>query len=307
MTGREAAWRVLAHEFTSSLEEERGTGDRAASYVISPLGARMNRVAVVGTMGAPETLGRDEEAPFYRGRLTDPTGALTVTAGGFQPRAMAALKALAEPRPVLVVGKAHLYRGRDQTVHGSVRAEAIRPISEEEYRAALVESIGQTADRLDLVRAYRGGTGPTEAEVRARATPPLWVRGAQAAAQRYPTVDLEPFRAALARALDVAEGRGGVRPDPEPVSPRVRIQRTPAAPPPAPAARSAAERAEEAAFLDLIDELADASADGYADLREALGRAAARGVHEAKAEELVNRLEEAGVLEEPIVGKLRRA
>lgn len=306
MTGREPAWRVLAHEFAASIEEERGTGERAATYVLSPLGARMNRVVVVGTMGAAEAVGREEEAPFYRGRLIDPTGTVTVTAGGFQPRAMAALRELAEPRPVLVVGKAHLFRGRDQTVYGSVRAEALRPITDAEYRAALLEAVDQGAARLALVRVARAA-GTTSPVVSAAPAPELWTRGARAAADRYPTVDLEPFRAGFERALRVAEGEPNPEPGPAKGVAPVRIHRTPATARPAPSAPSAAERAEEAAFLDVIDELAEASADGYADLRDALQRAAGRGVTEAQAEELVNRLEEAGVLEEPIVGKLRRA
>ncbi len=306
MSGRETAWRLLAAEFTAAIEEEKGIGDRAASYVLSPGGARMNRVAVVGVMGAPESLGREEESPFYRGRLEDPTGTFVVTAGGFQPRAMAALRSLAEPRPVLVVGKAHLFRGRDATVYPSIRAEAVRTISESEYRMALTDAVAQGVERLDLVRAFREGAGPTEAEARARGIPALWRRGAATAAARYPTIDLGPFRAALARALDAAEGV----PEPAAAVPthgKVQIHRAAPAAPPAPIARSAAERAEEAAFLDVIDELSDGSADGYADLRDALARAAVRGLTDAKAEELVNRLEEAGVLEEPIVGKLRRA
>ncbi len=305
MSGREPAWRLLAAEFTAAIEEEKGTGERAASYVLSPLGARMNRVAVVGSMGAAEALGREEDSPFYRGRLEDPTGTFAVTAGGFQPRAMTTLRSLAEPRTVWVVGKAHLFRGRDATVHPSIRAEAIRTISQTEYRELLTDAVQQGVERLDLVRSLRDGTGPTQEEARARDLPPLWLRGARAAVARYPTIDLAPFRAAFGRALDAAVGT--LTPPAPPPPGRVQVHRAPPTPPPAPPARSAAERAEEAAFLDLIDELSDASADGYADLKDAIARAAARGMTDAQAEELVNRLEESGVLEEPIVGKLRRA
>jgi hypothetical protein len=79
------------------------------------------------------------------------------------------------------------------------------------------------------------------------------------------------------------------------------------APPPAPPPRTAGDRAQEAVFLDLVDELADGSDDGYADLKEAARLAAGRGIGADRVEEILNRLEEDGVLEEPIVGKLRRA
>jgi hypothetical protein len=78
----------------------------------------------------------------------------------------------------------------------------------------------------------------------------------------------------------------------------------PRAPPPAPTAE---EREEESVFLDLMDQVADVSTDGYADLKELFARVAARGLVPDRAEATLNRLEEEGVIEEPIVGKLRRA
>jgi hypothetical protein len=56
-----------------------------------------------------------------------------------------------------------------------------------------------------------------------------------------------------------------------------------------------------------VDELGEASVDGYADLRDVVERARAQGIDDRTTEELVGRLEESGALEEPIVGKLRRA
>ncbi|MGB7124000.1 MAG: hypothetical protein WBE40_03990, partial [Thermoplasmata archaeon] len=72
-------------------------------------------------------------------------------------------------------------------------------------------------------------------------------------------------------------------------------------------APSAAERAEESVFLDLLDEISEVSVDGYADLKEVMGRLEAQGLVADRAESVLNRLEEEGVIEEPIVGKLRRA
>ena len=65
--------------------------------------------------------------------------------------------------------------------------------------------------------------------------------------------------------------------------------------------------AEESLFLDQLDEVADVSADGYADLKEVLSRVSSHGLLGDRAETILNRLEEEGVIEEPIVGKLRRA
>ncbi len=317
MTGREPAWRVLAQEFDASVEEEKGVGERAASYLLSPLGARMNRVLVAGVLSAAETVGRDPENPFYRARLQDPTGTIRVTAGGFQPRAMAALREVGTPIPALVVGKVHLFRGRDGTAYASVRAEAVRPATAEEVRHHLADAVEQTADRIRLVEALRAE--PVGSDSPIAGFPAAWVRSAREARRRYPAVDPATFRGPLNGVLRTVTGEEPLpavpvaslpaAPPPVPTSSTARAPATVtrALPPAPPRAPSAAERAEESAFLDVIDQLSEQSADGYADLKEVVRAAARTGVTSQRAEELLGRLEETGAVEEPIVGKLRRA
>jgi len=313
VSGREPAWRVFANELSASLFEEKGTGDRAASYLLSPLGARMNRVLMLGTLTPPEALGTDESRPFLRSRLTDPTGTITVTAGGFQPRALAGLKAVTADSAHLVVGKAHLYIGRNGTAYPSVRAEALRPVSEAELGAGWAEAVDQTLLRIELSEALRAGREPPEGG----AAPSAWANAARSAIARYPSLEPGSYRTGLggvlhsldpARAIPPASAPATVaRVDPAPAVPsRATVTRSP--PPAAPAPEiSAASRAQESAFLDIIDELADRSVDGYADLREATGLAGRRGISREAAERMLNRLEEQGTLEEPVVGKLRRS
>ena len=295
MTGREPAWRVMAQEFEASLEEERGEGERVAAHLLSPLGARMNRVLLVGDLSPADSVGRDDAQPFFRARLTDPTGSVTVTAGGFHPRALAALKAWSTPGPALVVGKAHLFRGRDGTGRPSIRAEAIRGIPEEEYRGFLADAAEATITRAAVARAVRAGSAPDDPATAA----------ARNAVDRYPSLEPGTFLAAIDRVVARIESGPAVAPAPPPAPAPARVTRAPA--PTGPAPLSAADRAHEAAFLDILDELAGQAMDGYADLRDALERAEARGLSEAAAEEILNRLEEAGTVEEPVVGKLRRA
>ncbi|HTW39416.1 MAG TPA: hypothetical protein VMF04_00945 [Thermoplasmata archaeon] len=305
MALREPAWRVTTRELESALEEERGAGERAASYLLSPFGARMNRVLVTGTLSPAEAIGRDPSQAFWRARLSDPTGAVAITAGSFQPRAMAQLRATREPHPALVVGKVHLYRGRDGVAYISVRAEGVRTVGETEERAALADAVRQTFDRLDLVERLEKDTSATEVALGAEGIPPGWIRAARESLRRYPGVDRRAFRRELGAAVRrVAGDSGPVAPPAPPTS--VTVSR---APPPRPAAPppSTAERAEESVFLDLMDEVAEVSVDGYADLKEVLARLEAQGLVAGRAETVLNRLEEEGVVEEPIVGKLRRS
>jgi uncharacterized protein len=306
MARREPAWRVSARELESSLEEERGAGEREAGYLLSPFGSRMNRVLVAGTLSPAESIGRDEASPFWRARLADPTGAVAVTAGSFQPRAMAQLRSAREARPAVVVGKVHLYRGRDGVGYVSVRAEGVRSISENEERAHLADILRQTLDRLDLVERLEKAPSTTEAELRADAVPSGWIRAAQESLRRYPNVDRAAFRRELAAAVRRVAGDSGPLASAAAPPATVAVSRAPPPSPPA-APPTPAERAEESVFLDLLDDIAEVSVDGYADLREVLDRLEAQGVVADRAESVLSRLEEEGVVEEPIVGKLRRA
>ncbi len=306
MTLREPAWRVSARELESSLEEEKGSGERAAGYVLSPFGARMNRVVVAGRLSPAEPIGRDEAQTFWRARLADPTGAVAVTAGSFQPRAMAQLRSARESRPAIVVGKVHLYRGRDGVGYVSVRAEAVRSVSENDERAVVADMVRHTLDRLDLVERLEKAPSTTVDELRSEGVPAAWVLAAHESLRRYPNVDRTAFRRELAPAVRRVAGESG--PVVSEAAPPTTVTVTRAPPPRAPAPPpSAAKRAEESVFLDLLDEIAEVSVDGYADLKEVLNRLGAQGLVPDRAESVLNRLEEEGVVEEPIVGKLRRA
>ncbi len=305
MALREPAWRTFAAELNAALQEERGTTERAATYLLSPYGARMNRVLLAGTLSSPETIGKDPSQPFWRTRLVDPTGTIPVTAGAFQPRAMAQLQAVPGPRTAMVVGKVHLYRGNDGTAYISVRAEGFRTIDEATLRGIYADALAQSLDRLDLVQKLVGD--PTLADDRFDGRPAAWIRAARESALRYPTADRPGYRAALRAVLEVVEGTRAVLPPASPAAAEVRV--VPAEPsiPPPRTAPSAEERAQESTFLDLLDELVDNSSDGYADLKELVQRLAEHGMSSEMAEALLDRLGEEGVVEEPIVGRLRRA
>ncbi len=312
MTGRELAWRVLATELLSSSAEERGSGDKSPSYVISPLGARMNRVLVTGTIPPADGAGADPSAGFVRARLTDPTGTLPVTTGSYQPQGQADLGKISEPTRVLVVGKTTLFRGTGATPVVSIRAETVHPVLDVEYRTLTAEAATQTLERLELVLRLRATPPPSDDELTRAGVSPYWARGARASIARYPALDPAPYyeslRAVLValRAAPVAEAppRAAARPvEPSPDVVRVVHARSPPkAPSPPPGLQ-----ALEGRLLEILDDLAEESPDGYADMDELAERAARHGLDGERMEELLNYLSENGTLEEPLVGKFRRA
>jgi uncharacterized protein len=312
MTGRELAWRVLANELQASDAEERGAGEKIPSYVISPLGARMNRVLVAGTIAPTERVGVDSNTGFVRARLTDPTGVVLVTAGSYQPQGQADLERIRDPTRVLVVGKLSRVRGGLANSPTSLRAETVQPVSEAEYSMLLAEAATQTLDRLDLVLRLRSKEPPTDAELGGAGVSPYWIRGARSAIERYPSLDPAPYYESL-RAVLVSlraapapdERRPTARPPPVTVPEVVRMVH-PRAPPPA-RSLPAGLGSLEGRLLEILDDLAEHSPDGYADMDELSERAACHGLEGERMEELLNYLSENGTLEEPLVGKFRRA
>ena len=80
---REVAHRVFAAELKeSNLQSKEGQDDQyPKQYLLTPTGAKCNRVFIVGTLIEKDDVGTDSD--FWRGRIVDPTGAFYVTAGQY--------------------------------------------------------------------------------------------------------------------------------------------------------------------------------------------------------------------------------
>src|SRR5450759_5729817 len=100
---REVARRLYAKELQGSTLFYKEHDDAyAPQYLITPTGAKCNRVFVVGTLTEKEDVGT--EAEFWRGRIVDPTGAFFVYAGQYQPEAAQVLAKTTPPEFIAVVG-----------------------------------------------------------------------------------------------------------------------------------------------------------------------------------------------------------
>jgi len=87
--GRELAYRLFAAEYDdASFSYAESDEERAPNYVITPTGARLNRVFAVGTL--TEVTSVNDE--MVRARVVDPTGAFVVYAGQYQPDELAFLE-----------------------------------------------------------------------------------------------------------------------------------------------------------------------------------------------------------------------
>ena len=336
---REVAWRIFADEYMSSSVEERGEGEYAPNHVITPLGAMVNRVYVVGVLTDLVNNGTDEE-PFYRARLQDPTGIFYLSAGQYQPEAAKALATIQTPAFIAMVAKTRTYSPEEGVMHVSLRPEVIKQVGAEERELWVLEAARSSLRRVAAMRDLAAMETPSADELVRLGHGPRLAEGAIKAREAYGDIDVERYERVVLDALrfllsEEAAGEGAL-PEPEgvpedalgdlgrtPAPPRpsgrappqptlAPVAAAPAAAAPAPAPAPAgggppkAPRTEEEmddVVLGLVREL-DEGAKGAA-YDAILERARERGMDRDAFEETINRLLDQGLIYEPILGQIK--
>jgi RPA family protein len=149
---REVARRVFAQELKDSNLTSKDESDQyAPQYVLTPTGAKVNRVFLVGTLIEKEDIGTDSE--YWRGRISDPTGSFLVYAGQYQPEAAQFLADCELPAFVAVVGKTSTYTTDDGNVLTSIRPESIQQVDEITRDLWVLDTSKQTLERIRAIEA----------------------------------------------------------------------------------------------------------------------------------------------------------
>lgn len=283
---REVAWRVYAGEYGDANLEDSTGEERAPSYVVTPLGAKVNRLFVVGVVTDVEDVGSDGQ-PMWRARLSDPTGTFHVYAGQYQPEAAAALSRIEPPAFAAVMGKARTHSPEEDVVYTSVRPEVVKVVDAELRDYWILEAARGMKTRLEAVaEAQRMNPATVDALVALGYRQNL-AEGVVLALGHYGRVDLERYRTMLAEALRyLLPGY------------QERVAE------PAPPEKEAEPDEDEALVLELVAEL-DRNGKG-ASWDEIVAAALKKGLAKAALEEVTNRLLDDGLLYEPILGKIRR-
>jgi RPA family protein len=144
--GREVARRLFAAEFEdATLSYSEGEEERAPNYVVTPTGARTNRLFAVGALTEVESVSED----VLRGRVVDPTGAFVTYAGQYQPDAAAFLERAAPPCFVSLTGKARTYQPDDSDrIFTSVRPESLNEVDADTRDRWVVAAAEATLHRV---------------------------------------------------------------------------------------------------------------------------------------------------------------
>lgn len=160
---REVAHRLFAAEYDdATYSYSESDEERAPNYVVTPTGARINRLFVVGVL---TEVGQAGES-MLRARVVDPTGAFVVYAGKYQPEAMAFLDSTEPPAFVAVTGKARTFQPEDSDrVFTSIRPEEINEVDGETRDRWTVSTAERTLERVATV-ATALDTGSTGDDLR---------------------------------------------------------------------------------------------------------------------------------------------
>ena len=157
MNMRETAWRVFATELNASTLEIRATEEKSPSYIVSPLGAKINRVLVAGVLTEKENVGTPDD-PRWRARIQDVNGSFYLSIGMYQPEALAAMADIEVPCYVAAVGRVKAFTNTEQRTFINVRPEHIVPISESVRNEWVLETAKSTWKRLtNTKRALNAG------------------------------------------------------------------------------------------------------------------------------------------------------
>jgi len=289
---REIAWRVFAGEYNDATTDVSDGGERSPSYLVTPLGAKINRLFVVGVLTDVENVATDE-APMWRARLQDPTGTYHVYAGQYQPEASAALAKLKPPAFVAVTGKSRLFTPDSGGTYTSIRPETVKVVDEGLRDYWILDACRSLKKRLEAVREAYKMDPVTKEELAALGIKPPMAEGILAAVEHYGKVDLSRYSAMLADAVRylLPEFQPPKGEDAGPVE--------------APAkAADAEQEALEQTVLGIIGEL-DADGKGAA-WDGMLARATKAGVDKDALEEIVNSLLDKGLIYEPILGRMKK-
>jgi len=292
---REVAWRLFASEYNDANLEAEGTGERPPSYIVTPLGAKVNRVFVVGVITDVENVGTDGQ-PTWRARVSDPTGTFHVYAGQYQPEAAATLSKLKPPVFGAIVGKSRIYSPQPGTTYTSIRPETIKAVDETVRDFWILEACRSLRKRLDAMGEAQKMDPLTKEGLVKIGVKEAIADGIVQAMNHYGRVDLSRYTAMLAEGLRylLPEYR-------EPIAPGEPVVEA-AAP-----AKEEPPREPDESEAKVLEIIASLDKDGKgAPWEGILENATSKGVSKDSLEESINTLLDKGLIYEPILGRMKK-
>jgi hypothetical protein len=301
---REVAWRLFADEFNGSTVELEPQGEFSPGYILSPLGARINRVFVVGVITDVENISTKEE-PLWRARLSDPTGTYFVSAGKYAPEAAGALARIKPPSFAAIIGKTRIYRPEEGVVYLSLKAESVIPSTAALRDLWVLEACKNLKKRIELAEEAVAMESPTAEALVQLGAGRSQAEGLVLALQKYGKPELDRYRGILEDCLRylLPEKNGRAEPAENlPEAAELDLEETADdtvedEKPPYP-------KETEAKVVKIIEGLQTATRG--APWEKIIEKAKKEGLQKELVDQIVMDLMDSGVLYEPAIGQIRK-
>ncbi|MBT5390871.1 MAG: hypothetical protein HOL22_00805 [Euryarchaeota archaeon] len=298
---RQPAWHMLASEFSEASLNEKGSGEYDPSFVITKLGAKVNRVVVAGLLERLEVRETSNGSTLYQGQMRDPSGLHYFSVGDYASESMRELTLslvekteVGEPVLLLMVAKSRWYQTDEGAIYTSLRPEEACEIDAQQYALWLTRTCEDTLQRMKHFTDSLAAEPTREGLVNA-GVPEHMIDGLLVSRNHYGEIDIENYTLNIMQALDIAEGRMEAASQPVAApTPRTDDDTDESSP--------SGESEVKDSIISIIEQLDQG--DGV-DFETVLTNAVARGFDRSLAEEKLDELSNEGTLHEPRFGWFR--
>ncbi len=210
---RQPALPLLASEFGESTLHQQGSGEYDPLFLITKLGAKVNRVIVAGLIERLEPRETANGATIWQGQLRDPSGLHYFSVGDYAAESMRELIIQLSQRiddgetiMLMMTAKARYFQNDEGAVFTSLRPEEAAVISRTAYRQWLIKAARSMLGRIDAheksVNSEKSIDGLSTAGV-----PENMIEGILLASEHYGEIDIESYRLNILQTLDIAEDK----------------------------------------------------------------------------------------------------
>ena len=297
---RQPAWHMLASEFSEATLNEKGSGEYDPSFVITKLGAKVNRVIVAGLLERLEVRETSNGSTLYQGQMRDPSGLHYFSVGDYASESMRELTLslvekteVGEPVLLLMTAKSRWYQTDEGAVYTSLRPEEACEIDAKTYALWLTRASEGTLQRMKIHNDSLSAE-PTQEGLEAAGVPGHMIDGLLLSRNHYGEFDTETYTLNVMQALDIAEGRMDAASQPAP-APQTTLE----------VAESSDTSDEDDVKETLVAIIAQLDQGDGVDFETVLTNADARGIDRQLAESKLDELSNEGTLHEPRFGWFR--
>ena len=207
--GRQSAIRIFAQEYSDSNLPLEGVGEYAPSFIITKLGAKVNRALFGGVIDRFERREGDN-GPTYSGHLRDATGGVhRFQIAPFQPELHADAEELlarfesGDRFLMMMIGRARWFESDDGGIFTSFRAEEFTTVERSVYVNWLVEASAATLRRLDAYNLSLDSEN-TNDSLESAGVPADLIEGMILAKNHYSSFDPENYKVGVLQSLSMA-------------------------------------------------------------------------------------------------------